>query len=188
MSSHQSVLFVLDPATSVAVPLSALVDPVSGFPYLRASMYGLAPTSEQVEFVSARQGTFAAQSPNGAMLVAHPGEWSVSHEPAAGAVATVTMPAVPGSRHVCRALAACMTADGAPATAALFVRLLDGASGVGTILWSGVLRGGANSNGVIALSGLNIVGSVNTDMTLEFSAAPDAGHNQTVSLTGYTAS
>lgn len=114
-------------------------------------------------------------------------EWSVNHEPAVAAQASVTKTSNGGgSRLVCRSITATLACDGTASAANVFVRLRDGAAGVGAILWSGTMRGPANSTNVIALSGLNIVGSADTDMTLEFSAAPNANHQQVVSMTGYT--
>lgn len=123
----------------------------------------------------------------GAALSANPGEFGVYHAPAAATRATITYPTLGAVRLVCRSITACLVCDGTAESAARFVYLRDGASGVGPILWAGVLRGGANANGNIFISGLNIVGSENTSMTLEFDSAPDAGHNQTVALTGYIA-
>lgn len=187
MSGQQAILFVIEPSTSVAVPVGGLVDPTNGVPYLRAAMHGISPLVDQVEFVSARQSTFGAMSGNGALLVAEPGEWAVSAIPAAATRATVTLAGAVGTRHVCRSITACLVNDAAAQTGPCFVYLRDGASGVGAILWAGVLRGGANANGQISLSGLNIVGTAGNDMTLEFDVAPDAGHNQTVAMTGYSA-
>lgn len=187
MSAVQSVVYALDSATGLAVPVGALVDPVSLQPYIKAAMFALSPTVEQIELVSARQGTFGAMSGNGALLVAEPGEWAASAVPPAATRATVTLAGAVGTRHVCRSITACLANDAAAQTGPCFVYLRDGASGVGAILWAGVLRGGAYANGQISLSGLNIVGTAGNDMTLEFDVAPDAGHNQTVAMTGYSA-
>jgi hypothetical protein len=45
----------------------------------------------------------------------------------------------------------------------------------------------AGDGQTLVVSGLNIVGSLNTAMTLEFTAAPAATNFETVALTGHTA-
>jgi hypothetical protein len=76
--------------------------------------------------------------------------------------------------------------DGTKQTA-IQVNLRDGASGAGTILWSmTLLKQIGDAPTVLAFSGLSIVGSVNTAMTLEFSAAGVAASLQSVSLTGFS--
>lgn len=60
----------------------------------------------------------------------------------------------------------------------------DGASGAGTILWSGAVAAPANGSETIAIP-LSIAGSANTAMTIEFSAAGVAASLEAVSMTGY---
>lgn len=115
------------------------------------------------------------------------GGWSVEHRPAVAAQATVTRAAAGvGVRNICRSITACVAAAGTPQTPIQAV-LRDGASGVGDVLWSGVLAAPANSGGVVALPGLSIVGSANTPMTLEFTGAGVAGSYETVAMSGIEA-
>jgi hypothetical protein len=119
----------------------------------------------------------------GALITAPPGEWSEQANPAVGVLATVTRAAGGGTvRHVCRSIQGTLIVTGAAANGSLVLR--DGATGVGTILWSCRLFG-ATSGDRVAISGLNIVGSANTAMTLEFTGAPGGADFQNVALTGY---
>lgn len=131
----------------------------------------------------------AAQSGLGAALVAQVGEWSINHNPAANTQATITRAAgAAGVRHVCRSISCSLVALTAAAEAQVEIRLRDGATGAGTILWAlpiMVIPGGQTG---LTISGLNIVGSAATAMTLEFSAAGGASTTQGVSLTGFDVS
>lgn len=129
----------------------------------------------------------AAASGLGAELGVAPGEWSAVHNPTTATQATITKAAVAGARHVCKSITATV-ATGATAQTPITVYLRDGATGAGTIIWTGTLSAPANSAGVIAIAGLNIFGSVNTAMTLEFSAAGVAASLEAVALSGYDAS
>lgn len=128
-----------------------------------------------------------AKDTRNALQVLTPGEWTVNVAPAAGAVASVTKAAVGAGRNVLRSLLVCVVGDGTAATVMNEFVVRDGATGVGTIIYRGTLRGAANTADIIAMAGLNIVGSVNTAMTLEFLAAPDAGHVQRISASGIDA-
>ncbi|HEV3129595.1 MAG TPA: hypothetical protein VGY32_11465 [Solirubrobacteraceae bacterium] len=121
----------------------------------------------------------------GVQLVTGPGGFAVQNQPAANTQATVTQAAgAAGVRHVCTSISAAITA-GASAGTVVFVNLRDGASGAGTILWSIALDAPANGSDTVTISGLNIVGTAATAMTLEFSAAGGITTNETVALTGY---
>lgn len=123
----------------------------------------------------------------GAQLATAPGNWSINHVPGAAAQATISKGAVAAVRHVCTSISATL-ATGATAQAAAGVLVLrDGASGAGTILWSKQVILPVNGVWEVDISGLNIVGSINTAMTLEFTAAGVAGSFESVSLTGYDA-
>lgn len=126
----------------------------------------------------------------GAALVAPPANWSIVHTPAANTQATISRAAVASTRHICTSLSAVLTAPAAIASGTVQINLRDGATGAGTILWSQTLQvGGATSisadRAIIQLSGLQIFGTANTAMTLEFSAAGGASTLESVSLTGY---
>lgn len=126
----------------------------------------------------------------GVGLTAPPGNWSIVSTPAANTQATISRAAVASTRHICTSLSAVLTAPAAVVSGTVQLNLRDGATGAGTILWSQTLQvGGATSisadRAIIQLSGLQIFGSVNTAMTLEFSAAGGASTLESVSLTGY---
>jgi hypothetical protein len=121
----------------------------------------------------------------GSAMVSLPGQWAITSAPAAAAVATITRAADPTGRHVCNTITATLTC--AAAQTSLLVVLRDGATGVGPILWQGRMACLAGDGQTLVVSGLNIVGSLNTAMTLEFTAAPAATNFETVALTGHTA-
>lgn len=106
------------------------------------------------------------------------------HEPVAATKATVTVAAVLGVRHVCAGISAAIAAAATPQTP-VHIRLIDGASGGASLLWSMVLSAPANTADWIEMTGLGIQGSINTAMTLEFEAAPVAGAFETVALHSY---
>lgn len=133
----------------------------------------------------------AAFSGLGAALNSSPGEWSINHTPAANTQATISRAAGgAGVRHVCKSITATLIGLAAAAEATVLVNLRDGATGAGTILWSArlLVQGTTGNETGIALSGLNIVGSAATAMTLEFSAAGGADTFESVAITGYDAS
>lgn len=155
---------------------------VASWPQMLASSAPLyaQPRVASAEFVSALSG-------QGAQLVAEPGEWAVNSEPAVSTQASASRAAGgAGVRHVCRSLHFSLNAVAAQAN--IYARVRDGASGAGTILWSQCVVAPAGGYVSITLSGLNIVGSANTAMTFEFSAAPTATNFQTAGGSGYTAS
>lgn len=123
----------------------------------------------------------------GAAVGASPGEWPVEARPAAGLVATATRAAGGvGVRNVCRSITTSLISTAAQTQVDVVVR--DGITGVGTILWSARFAGVIGTSSNLGLSGLNIVGSANTAMTIEFLAAPAATNFQGVAMTGCLAS
>jgi hypothetical protein len=99
-----------------------------------------------------------------------------SHEPAANAQATKTQAAAgAGIRNVCTGFTVTFAAGAtAPAAVQVAVRLRDGATGVGTVLWAAVLSlpATAGVSAGITRQNLWIPGTANTAMTLEFSQLP----------------
>ena len=75
----------------------------------------------------------------------------------------------------------------AQSQAALEFVVRDGATGAGAILWRIKLACPAGDSRSVVLSGLNIIGSVATAMTVESVGAPAATNVATVTMTGYTA-
>jgi hypothetical protein len=65
------------------------------------------------------------------------------------------------------------------------VRLRDGATGAGTIIWEQVVAAVANGCALVEVDGLSLIGSENTAMTLEFEAGGVAASVESVTLTGY---
>ena len=116
--------------------------------------------------------------------------WATTHEPSANTQATITKAAGSGGqRHICTGLTVTLaTGSSAPAAVQVAARLRDGTSGAGTILWAGVfsLPATAGISTGATRSGLWIVGSADTAMTLEFSAAAGANTIEAVSLEGVT--
>lgn len=158
------------------------------------SDYGLFAVSFGVSFdgtnyqkdAMASAANLALQSGAGAAIKAKPGEWAINSAPAANTTATVSKAAVAGKRHVCKGFSVSINAVAAIA-APITVVLRDGASGAGTILWQDKLMAPAGTTARIDRNDLNIIGSINTAMTIEFSAAPGATNFEVVNMNGYTA-
>lgn len=122
--------------------------------------------------------------------VCAPEGWAVTNAPISGARATVSKAAEVGVRHVVTAIAFnVITTTTAPTTATLTVTLRDGASGAGVALMTWRVRVSAAMTDTnvaqMLLTGLNIFGSDNTAMTLEFDAG-DLNTLEDVSLSGYS--
>jgi len=149
--------------------------------------------SDGTNAFKAATATNQASSTSGlnAVQAASPGEWTVSHAPAVNTQATASKAAGgAGVRHVARAISASLCAGTtAPAAAQVSVRLRDGASGAGTILWEMTLCVQATAGVSVPVTiPVNIVGTANTAMTLEFSGAAGANTFESVSLSGYSTS
>jgi hypothetical protein len=117
----------------------------------------------------------------------------VQNVPASGSQATISVAAgfagatgIPGVRHVANCITVSAGSNGTPTATTLQVNLRDGATGAGTILWSTTIVASATTgqHGGVAFCGLNIVGSVGTAMTLEFSAGL-ASEQEAVALSTY---
>lgn len=161
------------PVDSAGVKLPPLYDETNLYLMRRASAANLAATR-------AEKG----------LLVALPGEWSITAQPAANTVASATRAAGgAGVRHVLRTINATIGFNPAPAAAVVSVYVRDGASGVGTILWidQANVEAVAGRAARVVATGLNLVGSANTAMTVEFSAAGGASTFETITATGYDA-
>lgn len=129
----------------------------------------------------------ALQSGAGAALVRSGGDWAQQDTPAAATQATTSRAAgAAGTRHVCTSITISLAAVAAQVP--LIFNLRDGATGAGTILWSVTLNAPAANGRDVVISGLSIVGSDATAMTLESAAAPAATNFAAVAMTGYSAS
>lgn len=193
--------YVLDPATGFLVAVPA----ASGAADDNAAVGVLVPTLARgtlfdgVAWDRARSATSAnllSIAPVGAALVAPVANWSINHIPAAATQATISRAAgAAGIKHVCTSIHAKLRTATAATASAVQVNLRDGATGAGTILWATTLNINTNVatvggvlNDEITLTGLNIVGTAATAMTLEFAGAGAANTFEDVAMTGYTAS
>lgn len=143
------------------------------------------------DFKSGSAANLAATSSVNAQLVTGPGGWPVTSSPGANVQASATKAAgAAGVRHVCTGVSINLASGSvAPAASQLTVNLRDGASGLGTILatWTIAIPAAAGAFANIQLGGLNLPGSANTAMTLEFAAAGGANTFESVTLFGYDA-
>lgn len=117
-------------------------------------------------------------------LVANaPLQWSLVHAPAADTIATATKAAGgAGVRHVLQNLCVgliLITAANFTANQPVYWVVRDGAAGAGTIIFRGV-----TTNAI--LSGLNLVGTANTAMTVEWTVAPGLTNLEVISAAGYS--
>lgn len=203
-----SGLYALDPAAAANSQQVPLEVEATASPNLRVAVFKGAnqlPAGDAVArgiFTQPGDGTsafhagsaanLAAESANNSQLVTRPGDWSVTHSPAANTQATATKAAgAAGTRHVCTGISAVITAGAtAPTAATVTLNLRDGASGTGTVLqsWTLGIEATAGRTTVLSVSGLHIVGSDATAMTLEFAAAGGANTLESVNLTGHDAS
>jgi len=113
-------------------------------------------------------------------------EWSVQHTPAAAAQATIGRAADANKQHVCTGFTVSVAGAAAAPVTPVRAVLRDGATGAGTILWSGYLACLANEAQAISFGGAEFVGTKNVAMTLEFTAAPPASTFECVAMTGYS--
>lgn len=112
--------------------------------------------------------------------------WGLTNTQAGAVQATASKAAGGGTvRHVVVHMSACL--GGTSAQAPVLLNLRDGATGAGTILRSWLIGVGmANDSRCVDVGGLNITGSANTAMTIEFAAAGNATSTATVNLSGYS--
>ena len=114
--------------------------------------------------------------------------WTELNLPAENTRATITKAAAGvGKYNICTGLDVIIAAGAtAPAAINLQVNLIDGGSGLTTYLWRGILSlpATAGSTSGIARSDLKIVGSLNTEMTLEFSSAGGVNTFESVWMMG----
>lgn len=119
------------------------------------------------------------------LIVSGPLCWTLTNAPAVNTIATDTRAAGgAGVRHVLTSLACNIinvTNANLVAAAPVMVIVRDGASGVGPILF----QYGAIGQ-ILSPTGLFILGSPNTAMTVEFNVAPGATNFEVVSATGFS--
>ncbi len=128
----------------------------------------------------------------GAVMTATPGEWSITHSPAANTQATISKAAGgAGVRHVCRQVSGTIGQDATGSTAVLVtLNLRDGATGAGTVLqsWTMCLANTAGAVVPFSFPGLNIFGTANTALTIEFNASGGVHVFQSVNASGFSVS
>jgi hypothetical protein len=135
---------------------------------------------------SGSAGNLAETTSRGALVTTPPGYWSIFHAPNAAIQATKTKAAVAAKRHVLTGFSAVISCRSTAQDTEVEVYVRDGASGGGTVLWQGSVTCPAGDTRGFAISGLNLVGSENTAMTVEFSGAGVTDSKERVSAWGYT--
>jgi hypothetical protein len=112
--------------------------------------------------------------------------WSVTNTPAAATKATASKAAGGGTvRHVATSISVC-TAQAGTAQTPIAINLRDGATGAGTVLRTWKMSSIIQDSKCVESSGLAMIGTANTAMTIEFGAAGVAASEQTVTLTGFS--
>lgn len=140
-------------------------------------------TWDRIHAVSASNNT--STTLNGALQTTQASTWSVTSTATAGTPSASKALGGGTVRHVATSVTACIAAA-ATAQPAIQVNLRDGAAGAGTIIRSWALAGPINTGQCVDLAPINMTGTGNTAMTLEFAAATAAGVIGTVTLTGYS--
>lgn len=181
------------PVTVVSGSITAIIggdiahdSPDSGNPSkIGGKGYGALPTA-----VTANDRVNAYFDREGRQIVRPWGasEWSQVHLAEINTRATTTKSAGGSDvRHVCTGMTVIFAANStAPAATVTDVRLRDGASDTGTILWQAKisLPAVAGAMNGVTRSGLHIKGTAATAMTLEFSGTGVANAYQSVSIEG----
>lgn len=120
------------------------------------------------------------------LMVTEPGDWSITHTPAAATKATITKAAgAAGVRHICTSISATLIGLTGDVQANIVVNVRDGATGAGSALWSTILTVIPAGQTGVALTGLHIIGSAATAMTIEFATAGAGTTQQAVAMTGH---
>lgn len=148
------------------------------------------PIFVDTEFDKASATTQSATTIANATQVAQAGNWTAVHFPATATQATASKGAgATGVRHIATSITVSFAQPTAsPVAFTGDVALRDGLTGAGTVLWRAAIACPATASEVrtITISGLAIVGSAATAMTLEFNAAGGTATQQSVTLTGYS--
>jgi hypothetical protein len=137
--------------------------------------------------------TLTSRNQTGAQLVVGPSQWSVPTSPASGSVASASIAAETGVRHVLQCVGWSADASAAVAAAAGTVTIRDGATGAGTILAQFAIAhqvaAGAGIQTVppAIYCGMSLTGTAATAMTAEFDAGV-TGEVQRVWISGINVS
>jgi hypothetical protein len=160
--------------------------PTLSYPYV---WNGADSAYTQKAVASANLNPAPGSGPQGALMTGNLPEWSLTHAPNVATRATISRAALALNRHVCRGISATFCVAPADTATTALLHLRDGATGAGTILRTWRLAGFNTTQGdkfQVDIAGLNIVGGINTAMTLEFAAAPGAASFQSVGISGIT--
>lgn len=117
--------------------------------------------------------TTTTRSIVGASLVEKSSRWTVVSTPAVSTQASASLAAEAAVRHVADCVSFSAGSTTAPALTKLNINLRDGATGAGMIInsWTVVIAAATGQNvSPFSVCGLNLTGTTNTAMTLEFSA------------------
>ena len=175
---------------AAATPSDAIANPVA--PHM-AALNALWDTTQWVRAKGSALAsmptsqTLTSRNAVGAALMEKTSRWSVIHNPAAGSQATASIAAEASVRHVADCISFSAGSTTAPALTALTVNLRDGSTGAGTIIWTHqvVISNATGQNTEpFAICGLNLPGTTNTAMTLEWSASL-ANLIEAVSISGF---
>jgi len=113
-------------------------------------------------------------------------EWSLNNGPAVGVQATATHAATPGQRHV--VTSATFTIFNFNAAGGVYIVVRDGASGVGAIIWQGLISSpattGQSNNLVIPFGSDGLRGGYGNQLTIEYLNG-QGNVQQTISGNGY---
>lgn len=135
----------------------------------------------------ATASTTTARNSAGVQLFEKGSRWVVNSAPAAGSQATASIAAEASVRHVLDTLCFSSGSAVAPVLTSLQVNVRDGATGAGTILMSfevEIPAATGQDTPPICINGLNLVGTTNTAMTVEWNAGL-ANLKQTASAIGF---
>ena len=113
--------------------------------------------------------------------------WSIKNRAAANTAATISKAAgAAGVKHVATGFMVTFSSLGAPTPEIIGFQIRDGATGAGTVIWEGSisLPAVAGESKMIAQSGLWLVGTAATAMTIETDAGGGANDYLSVSLQG----
>lgn len=113
--------------------------------------------------------------------------WSVKNRAAANTAATASKAAgAAGVKHVCTGFMVTFASLGAPTPEIIGVQIRDGATGAGTVIWEGSisLPATAGISRDLGMTGLWLVGTAATAMTIETDLGGGANDYLTVSMQG----
>jgi hypothetical protein len=131
--------------------------------------------------------TLTARNSIGVQLAEKGSRWAVNSAPAAGTVASASIALEAGVKHVLDTVCFSSGSAVAPVLTSLQVNIRDGATGAGTVLMSfevEIPAATGQDTPPICISGLNLVGTAGTAMTVEWSAGL-ANLKQTATAIGY---